>query len=311
MENTDGRREKMFDISDKIKTLRIAKARTVIRVSPETIDKIKNKEIQKGDVFEISKAVSAYSAKKTSEILPFCHNIPVEWVGFEHKIENDRIIIEVTVKTIARTGCEMEALFAVSCAALNIYDMLKPIDKDIEIREIKLTHKKGGKSHFKDEIPEDFRAGVLVVSDSVYAGKKEDKAGKIIVNILKENGVKNIEYKIVPDEKELIEKEVLSWCDKNLNLVITTGGTGLSPRDVTPEAIKPLIERDISSIMEAARIYGYERTPYSMLSRGIAGVRGKTLILTLPGSSKGAKESMNALFPYIFHIFKMMEGKGH
>ncbi len=205
----------------------------------------------------------------------------------------------------------METLFSVSCAALNIYDMLKPIDKNIEIKEIKLIEKKGGKSDFKDKVPEDFKTGVLVISDSVYAGKKKDKAGKIIVDILKENGVKNIEYKIVPDEKELIEKEVLSWCDKNFNLVITTGGTGLSPRDVTPETIKPLIERDISSIMESARVYGYERTPYAMLSRGIAGIRENTLILTLPGSSKGAKESMNALFPYVLHLFKIIKGKGH
>ncbi len=301
----------MFDITDKIKTLRVARARAILKISPQTIEKIKNKKTPKGDIFEISKAISASSAKKTAEILPFCHNIPVEWVGFEYKIEGEEIIIEVTVKTISRTGCEMEALFSVSCVALNIYDMLKPIDKNIEIREIKLIEKKGGKSDFKEEIPEDFKAGVLVISDSVYAGKKEDKSGKIIFDILKKNGVKEIEYKIVPDEKELIEREVLLWCEKKFNIIITTGGTGLSPRDVTPEAIKPLIEKDISSIMEAARIYGYERTPYAMLSRGIAGIRGKTLILTLPGSSKGAKESMDALFPYVFHLFKMMEGKPH
>jgi len=232
-------------------------------------------------------------------------------VGFEHKIEDNKIIIEVTVKTIARTGCEMEALFAVSCAALNIYDMLKPIDKDIEIKEIKLIEKKGGKSDFKEEIPEDFKAGVLVISDSVYAGKKEDKAGEFIAQSLRNIGVKEIEYKIVPDEPEMIKEEVLKWCDKNFNLVVTTGGTGLSPRDKTPETIGLLIERDISQIMEMARVYGYERTPYSMFSRGIAGIRNKTLILTLPGSTKGAKESMNAIFPYVFHISKIMEGKGH
>jgi len=301
----------MFDISEKIKTLRIAKAKASIRVSPETVEKIKNKKIQKGDVFEITKTVAVSSAKRTSEILPFCHNIPVEWVGFEYDIKNNEIIIEVTVKTIARTGCEMEALFSVSSSALNIYDMLKPIDKNIEIKEIKLIEKKGGKSDFKEEVPEDFKAGVLVISDSVHSGKKEDKAGKTIVEILEKNGIKSIEYKIVPDDKDLIKKEVLYWCNEGFNLVITTGGTGLSAKDVTPETINPLIERDISSLMEGARYYGLERTPYAMFSRGIAGVRGKTLILTLPGSTKGAKESMNALFPYVSHLFKMMEGKGH
>ncbi|MCM8804452.1 MAG: bifunctional molybdenum cofactor biosynthesis protein MoaC/MoaB [Candidatus Omnitrophica bacterium] len=301
----------MFDITDKIKTLRVSKARAVIEVDEDLIKKIERREIEKGDIFEISRAVACQSAKKTSEIFPFCHNIPIEWVFFEHKIDGKNMIIEVTVKTISRTGCEMEALFSVSCAALNIYDMLKPYSKNIEIKEIKLVEKKGGKSDFIEELPTPFKAGVLVVSDSVYAGKKEDKSGKIIVKILKECGVENIEYKIVPDEKEMIEREVKNWIDEEFNLVITTGGTGLSPRDVTPEAIRPLIEKEIPAIMEASRVYGYERTPYSMLSRGISGVSGKTLIITLPGSSKGSYESMRAIFPYVFHIYKMMEGRGH
>ncbi|MFZ8802891.1 MAG: molybdopterin-binding protein, partial [Candidatus Calescibacterium sp.] len=107
--------------------------------------------------------------------------------------------------------------------------MLKPYDKEIVIEEIKLIEKTGGKSDFKEKVKEDFRAGVLVISDSVYAGKKQDKAGKEIIKILNENGIKNIEYKIVPDEIEMIRKEVLSWCESGFDLVITTGGTGLSP----------------------------------------------------------------------------------
>ncbi|CUS85915.1 molybdenum cofactor biosynthesis protein MoaC [Candidatus Kryptonium thompsonii] len=118
-------------------------------------------------------------------------------MGFEHKIEDNKIIIEVTVKTIARTGCEMEALFAVSCAALNIYDMLKPIDKDIEIKEIKLIEKKGGKSDFKEEIPEDFKAGVLVISDSVYAGKKKKiKRENLLLRVLEIWGLKKLNIKL-------------------------------------------------------------------------------------------------------------------
>ena len=109
----------------------------------------------------------------------------------------------------------------------------------------------------------------------------------------------------------MIRKEVLSWCESGFDLVITTGGTGLSPRDTTPEAIKPIIEKDIPGIMEFARVYGAERTPCTMLSRGIAGIKGKTLILTLPGSSRGARETMMALFPYILHIYRIMGGGGH
>lgn len=201
----------------------------------------------------------------------------------------------------------MEALFSVTMCALNIYDMLKPIDKSIEITDIRVVEKKGGKSDFVEEIPEDFKVGVLVISDSIFAGKKSDKSGRIIVDKLKGLGIQNIEYKIVPDEKGMIEKEVLSWCEGGFDLILTTGGTGLSPRDTTPEAIKPLIEREIPAIMEVARTYGQERTPYAMLSRGISGIRGKTLIITLPGSSRGVEESMNALFPYVLHVFKVMK----
>ncbi len=309
MENIDGK--KMIDISDKIKTLRTAKAQAIVKMSKDSIEKIKNKQVPKGDVLEISKSVAMLSAKKLSDILPFCHNIPITWTGVKFTFNEDNLKIEVTVKTIYQTGCEMEALYAASCSALNVYDMLKPIDDNIEIVEIKLVEKSGGKSDFKEEIPPDFKAGVLVISDSVYSGKKSDKSGLFICDELKKIGIQNIDYKIVPDEKDLIRQTVLNWCESGYNLILTTGGTGLSPRDVTPEAIKPLIEREIPAIMENARFYGFERTPYSMLSRGIAGVRGETLIITLPGSSRGVKESMNALFPYVLHVFKVMKMTKH
>ncbi len=301
----------MIDISSKIKTERIAKAQASVEISPETLKIIKEGRVPKGDVFEVSRATSILSAKKTSEILPFCHNIPIEWVDVKFEIKNNSILIETTVKSVSKTGCEMEALFAASVCALNIYDMLKPIDKQIRITDIKIVEKKGGKSDFVEEIPENFKSAVLVISDSVYSGKKQDKSGKIIVEKLKEIGIKSVEYKIVPDEADQISKEILNWCDRGFDLILTTGGTGLSPRDTTPEAVKPLIEKEIPAIMEASRAYGQERTPYSMLSRGIAGVRGKTLIITLPGSSRGAEESMNSLFPYVLHIFRMMKMGKH
>lgn len=302
----------MINISHKITTLRTARARAIVEMAPETVQRILNREVPKGDVLEFTKAAAMVGAKKTPELLLFCHNIPIEWIQTETEIKDGkRVIIDVTVQSTAQTGCEMEALTAASAAALTVYDMCKPIDKDMEILSVKLLEKTGGKSQFKEKVPEDMKAGVLVISDSVSAGKKQDTAGKNILNKLEEVGISNAEYKIVPDECEDIRNAVSEWCESGYQLVITIGGTGLSPRDNTPEAITPLIEKEIPGIMEAARNYGQTKTPYSMLSRGIAGLRGKTLILTLPGSSKGASESMNALFPYVIHLYKMMDGGKH
>lgn len=308
--HTDGSRV-MFDITDKIKTLRSAKAQAVVKASNASIEKIHNQEVPKGNVIETAKVSSIIGAKRTPDLIPFCHNLPLNWVETEIVTDDNQILIEVTVKTTYETGCEMEALTAASCAALTVYDMLKPIDKDIEILSVKLLEKKGGKSDFREKITEGFECGVLVISDSVHAGKKKDSAGKNILNKLNEIGINKYEYKIVPDEIDSIRKEVLNWYEKGIPLIVTTGGTGLSPRDKTPEAILPLIDTEIPGIMESARNYGQQRTPYSMLSRGVAGLKGKTLIITLPGSSKGAQQSMDALFPYIIHLYRMLKGGKH
>lgn len=191
----------MLDISDKTTTLRTAKAQAVVAMSAQTVKKILNREVPKGDVIELTKASAIVGAKRTSDILLFCHNIPIECVHTKVEFEDDtRVIIEVQVKSTARTGCEMEALSAASCAALSVYDMCKPLDKGMEILSVKLLEKSGGKSQFREKIPGGFKAGVLVISDSVYQGKKKDTAGKNILQKLEEVGIDGAEYKIVPDE---------------------------------------------------------------------------------------------------------------
>ena len=121
----------------------------------------------------------------------------------------------------------------------------------------------------------------------------------------------NANKKIIADDFETIQLEARQLVEAGYQLILFTGGTGLSSRDVTPDAIRPLLEREVPGVMEVARDYGQQRTPYAMLSRGIAGFVGESLIITLPGSPRGAEESMQAIFPYILHVFRVKEGVKH
>lgn len=302
----------MVDITHKINTLRYARAQAIVKVSNEhTIDAIRNKSVPKGDVFEMSKSAALFAIKRTSDVIPDCHPLPIEFASVSFNIDKLEIQIQVEVKTIYKTGVEVEAMHGASVAALTAYDMLKPLDKNIEIHSIKLLEKKGGKSDFNEEFRKSLKAAVIVCSDSISAGTKEDFAGKAIISKLESLDINIVDYDIIPDDTEDIVSKVTTLVEKKINMVIFTGGTGLSPRDVTPEAIIPLLDRNIPGIAEAIRSYGQQRTPYSMLSRSVSGLIGETLVLALPGSTKGAKESMDALFPYILHIFRVMEMTRH
>jgi len=302
----------MVDITHKKTTLRIATAQAVVKVSTlETIRAIEEGTVPKGDVFAMSKAAGLLGVKKTPELLPDCHPLPIEYTGINYTIDGLEITVLVTIKTIYKTGVEVEAMHGASIVALNMYDMLKPIDKGVEIHHIKLVSKKGGKSDFKDAFKRNLKAAVVVCSDTISEGKKEDKAGKAIVAKLESCDVAIMDYCIIPDEIDQIQQKATEYQKKNADLIIYTGGTGLSARDVTPEALRPLLDRPIPGIEEAIRKYGQERMPYAMLSRSVAGTIKNTIVLALPGSTNGAKESMDAIFPEILHVFRILKGARH
>lgn len=302
----------MIDITHKSTTLRIATAQAIVKVSkPETIEAIKSRTVPKGDVFEMAKAAGLLGVKKTPDLLPDCHPLPIEQASIEYSIDGLEITILMNVKTIYKTGVEVEAMHGASVVALTMYDMLKPIDKGVEIHHIKLLKKKGGKSDFKDRFRKDLTAAVIVCSDTISRGEKEDKAGKAIIAKLEDCSVVIKEYTVIPDEVNDIQSQVNKAVESSIDMIIFTGGTGLSKRDMTPEALMPMLDREIPGIAEAVRSYGQDRTPYSMLSRTVSGVVGQTLVLALPGSTNGARESMDALFPPLLHIFGILRGARH
>lgn len=302
----------MVDITHKSNSLRIAIATATVTVSkPDTIEAIEQRKVPKGDVFEFSRAAGLFGVKRTSDMIPDCHPLPVEYTSITHRIEGLNIIITVEVHTIYKTGVEVEAMHGASITALTMYDMLKPIDKQVEIQSIRLVKKSGGKSDFKAADHEHIKAAVIVCSDSIAAGNGEDVSGRTIISKLDQFGIETLKYEVISDDFERIQSIARSLPAEGIKLLIFTGGTGLSPRDVTVDAIKPLIEKPIDGLMETSRRYGQERMPFAMLSRGVAGLIGETLVLTFPGSVKGVKESMDALFPQVLHVFKVMQGSRH
>jgi molybdenum cofactor biosynthesis protein MoaC len=302
----------MVNITHKSSTLRQAIAIGELKVSKkETIDAIINKQVPKGDVFEFSRAAGLLACKKTYEVIPDCHPLPIEYTAITHEIVGLSIIIRVEVHTIYKTGVEVEAMHGASITALTMYDMLKPIDDAIEIASIRLESKKGGKSDIKYAYPDTVKVAIITCSDSISKGKNIDVSGDVVEAKIRSCKLDVMHRDLIADDFNTIQSKAKELIEKEYQLILFTGGTGLSPRDVTPDAIRPLLDREVPGIMEVARDYGQQRTPYAMLSRGVAGFSGNTLIITLPGSPRGAAETMDALFPYILHVFRVKEGVRH
>lgn len=155
-----------------------------------------------------------------------------------------------------------------------------------------------------------FTVGIITSSDKGYRGEREDKSGQVIEDIVSQNGFKVIKKVVLPDEKDLLEKEMINMCDNlNVNLLLTTGGTGFSKRDITPEATKSVIEREALGIVEAIRFYSLQITKRAMLSRATSGIRQNTLIINLPGSPKACKEALDFVLDDVKHGIEILLGE--
>ena len=151
--------------------------------------------------------------------------------------------------------------------------------------------------------------GVITLSDKGSRGEREDISGREVITMLTDLDIQVADYEIVPDEKEIIKGKIIEYTDtRRLDLVVTTGGTGVSPRDVTPDATLEVIEKELPGMAEAMRRESMKKTPHAMISRAVAGIRGQSLIVNLPGSPKGARENLAVILPALKHAIEKIQG---
>ncbi|MBF7685848.1 bifunctional molybdenum cofactor biosynthesis protein MoaC/MoaB [Acinetobacter sp. B10A] len=302
----------MKNVAMKAESYRVAVAQAILYAPQHCIELLRIGQTEKGDALKTARIAGILAAKRTDELIPLCHPLPIYQADVEFELLEGAVKIIAQVQTIGPTGVEMEALTAVSLAGLTLYDMLKPHCEpdDLCLDQCKLVQKKGGKSHYSRILAQPMQASVIVLSDTVAMGKKPDTAGKNVLDILVEAHFENVLYQVIPDDPN----QLLALIEQQKNhypLILTVGGTGLGPKDLTVETLQPLLKREIPGLMEAARHFGQKRTPYAALSRGIAGYIENSVVLTLPGSRQGAKESLIAILPALIHLFDVQKNIPH
>lgn len=299
----------MRDVSAKVNSLRTARASAVIQISANSIGLIREGKAPKGDPLGVARVAAIQAAKNTPMLIPYCHSVPLDYVGVEFEVLETSIRVTVDVKAIYKTGVEMEALTGAAAAVLNLYDLLKPVDDTMEILNVTLLDKTGGKS--QAGVASDFSAVVIVVSDRVSSGIAEDVSGRHLVALLKGKGAIVEPLVVVADDAQAIENAVFVACHSQPDLIFTTGGTGLGPRDITPETIIPRLDSRLPGIEDQLLAYSRDRKATAMLGRPFAGRIGSTIVIGLPGSPGAVGDAVSALFPAITHAFHVMGGGDH
>lgn len=297
----------MKDVGMKPETLRSARARSRFYAPTHCLTRIAERDTEKGDPQASARIAGILAAKRTDELLPLCHPLPIHAAEVHFSVESDHVAIEAEVHTIGPTGVEMEALTAASMAALTLYDMLKPYAQaeELAIGETRLLDKTGGKSDFARQLKKPLSATVLMVSDPVADGHKPDTAGRHVADGLEKAGFVPLEYRILHEDPDAVRAAARDAIEADTALLVTVGGTGIGPKDRVVETIEPMLTTPMPGLMEAARHFGQRRTPYAVLSRGVSGFAGNTLALTFPGSRAGAAQTFDALLASIVHVLEI------
>jgi cyclic pyranopterin phosphate synthase len=315
---SDDGEPRMVDVGAKPVSARRAVAEAVVRMRPDVLTTLVDAGGPKGDAFVTARLAGISAAKRTAELIPLCHALPLDRVEVDVSPDSGAgtVSIRAEVAATARTGVEMEALTAASIAALTLYDMAKSLQRDIVVESVRLLEKSGGRSGdfavARAVTPATHEAVAVTCSSRSSAGERDDASGPALVRALRGAGF-DVEPDpvVVPDDEAEIAAVLARLADAGHRLILTTGGTGLTPTDVTPSATRRVIDREAPGLAELMRVAGIAHTPMAALSRGVVGTRGTTLIANLPGSPSGATESLDALLPVLRHALDQLAGGDH